>query len=320
MLSVRSGTAAGVHVSGRSIRVVELSRKRRKTIVTGLGFGEVSCRTDAVSLADPAVRSEVAGAIERLRGEASLNLHSPVLCVDDSTLLFKRFPLDSVLKKLGAEQVTWEMSQVLSEPDDYAIDYYMDADAGYGVAVRRLIVESYLDIGHRAGFKPVAVDVQPFALCNAYQMLLRDKRREVAGVLSLEEGVTTLMIAKDGGLLSASMVPISRMDRDVVYEEIPDELDEPSHSLVRHIHRQLSETEFVRRGPSFDRLLLCGSLCQSEGLADALAGESRSLPVLADPFHGLELGSRVSDCSDLLSKGHLFVVAIGLACRGLEEQ
>lgn len=320
MLSVRSGAATGIHVSGHSVRIVELSRRRRKTLVTGLGYGELSCRADAVGLADPAARAEVAGVIERLRGEDSLSLQLPVLCVDDSTLLFKRFVLDGVLKKFGAEQVTWEMSQILPEPDEYVIDYYLDADAGYGVAVRRLVVDSYLDICHRAGFKPIAVDVQSFALCNAYQMLLREKRREVAGVLSIEEGVITLVIERDGRLLSASMVPSHRVDYNVECEEIPYEVDDRRDSLARHIHHQLSETDYARRGPSFDRLLLCGSLCQSKGRADALAEESQSPPVLADPFSGLELGSRVSERSDLLAQGHLFVAAIGLAYRGLEER
>lgn len=322
MLSVRSGAATGIHVSGHSVRIVELSRRRRRTIVTGLGYSELSCRADAVGLADPGARAEVAGAIERLRGEDSLSLQLPVLCVDDSTLLFKRFVLDGVLKKFGAEQVTWEMSQILPEPDDYVIDYYLDADAGYGVAVRRLVVDSYLDICHRAGFKPIAVDVQSFSLYNAYQMLLREKRREVAGVLSIEEGVTTLVIARDGRLLSASMVPSCSLDHnhDVECEEIPYEVDDRRDSLVRHIHHQLSETDYARRGPSFDRLLLCGSLCRSRCRADTLAEESQSPPVLADPFPGMELGSRASERADLLAQGHLFVVAIGLAYRGLEER
>ncbi|MBI4531666.1 MAG: hypothetical protein HY709_09085, partial [Candidatus Latescibacteria bacterium] len=231
----------------------------------------------------------------------------------------------------------------LPKPEEYTIDCHLTEDAGYAVAIRRSVVDLYLGICHSAGFWPLVLDVHPFALSNVYQSLLKEKsHKEVLAILSFEEELTASAIVQDGKLLCASIFPVGWVEGERGKEEIDErgadqsgelmadgvadqsgELmadGEEEHGLVSHLHHLLSETSYARRGPSFDRILLCGAFCDPEKHGEILASESQTPPEIVDPFRLLEIDRTAQERQDLITQGSLFTVALGLACRGLDEQ
>jgi Tfp pilus assembly PilM family ATPase len=328
--------------------------------ITRLGYGETSSSLHAASFREPDARQDVAEVIGEMCRQNDLTMETPVLCVDDRTLLFKRIPLDPVVTKWASEQVMWEMSKMLPKPEEYTIDSHLTVDAGYAVALRRTVIDLYLDICHRAGFQPLIIDVHPFALSNVYLSFLKESRKEVLALLSFEEEFTVSAMIQNGKLLCASILPVNQVEGERSEEEIDERgqgtgtapasegrglmaeegadqasdlmaeegADQASdlmaegkeHSLVSHLHHLLSETSYARRGPSFDRIFLCGAFCDVEKHGEILAGESQTPPEVVDPFHFFEIGRIAQERQDLIAQGYLFTVASGLACRGLDEQ
>jgi Tfp pilus assembly PilM family ATPase len=213
---------------------------------------------------------------------------------------------------------------MLPRREEYSIDFHLSDDVGYAVAIRRTVVDLYLDICHRAGFRPLIIDIPPFALSNTYQSLLKEKRHEVLTLLSLEEEITTFVMLQNGNLLCTSIIPTDQLENRRDTEGIVDDGTEMretwrSDSLVSYLRHLLSETNYARRGPSFDRILLCGEMIDSKKHLSALASESQTPPQIIAPFDLLKIGRIAQERDDLLMQGHLFIVALGLAYRGLEE-
>ena len=325
MFSLSPKIATGIHLSGHSIRIVQLMKTRRSVTVNRLGYGETSFSLHTVSLLESTVREDVAKTIGDACDQGDLKIETPVLCLDDRSLLLKRIPLDSVVQKWTSEQIAWEMSQILPGREEYTIDFHLSENIGYAVAIRRTVIDLYLDICHRAGFRPLVIDIHPFALSHTYQSLLKGKRHEVLALLSLEEEITTSMMAQNGKLLCASIIPTDQLESQRETEEIIDdgveeEEERESHNLVSYLRHLLSETNYARRGPSFDRILLCGEMVDSKKHLSALASESQTPPEIVAPFDLLEIDRIAQERDDLLMQGHLFTVALGLAYRGLEER
>jgi len=238
-------------------------------------------------------------------------------------------------------------------------DVHQDPDAANQevllVAVRRNFVEDHVHLLQSAGLHPSVVDVDVFALVNAFHVLgpaiaSGGEAGEEEGEQAPVTGATALVdigaskswvaIVKDGRLLFQREIylagneitdAISRTFNDPA-EEIEEAKLDPGETLEALLDASMPALEDLANEIrlSFDyvegqfdeeveRVVLSGASSQMPKLADSLANIlDRSVQVF-DPLSGVDLVPSKYDLHGLDANAPSLTVALGLACHELAE-
>ncbi|MDA3959765.1 MAG: type IV pilus assembly protein PilM [Planctomycetota bacterium] len=211
------------------------------------------------------------------------------------------------------------------------------------VAVRKGFVEDHITMLRSAGVNPSVIDVDVFALTNAFSVLGPQGGGN-------EEGATALV---DIGA-SKSWVAIVKDDRLLFQREIYLAGNEVSDAIVRTFNENADDVEAIKLNPgetlealldaampaledlaneirlSFDyvegqfdqdvtRVVLTGGSSQLPSLADIL-GNILGRPVAVfDPLSGIDLIPSKYDLHGLEANAPALTVALGLACHELND-
>jgi Tfp pilus assembly PilM family ATPase len=304
LLGAKWRTATGFHFSGVTLRTVGLGRRRGRLVLHTAGAENLDRPFVPGDLVDDAYRGELAGAVQRLLQRTGRRPPRPVVAVDPQAALVKARPLliggvaGRRVRQANLDHLQWEMHQLLGDQGPlYATDCVLLPEAGFLVAVRRQSVELHTQVLAQAGARGAAVDVEPFALCNAAEAL---------GIL---DGTDMEWIIHRGPTCLQALV--LRAGRLAVVRRI-------SADTVRSVDlAQLVDGCLLRLGRECDgdtlhRVWVTGE--DVESLCQLLAARLGVPCAPFDPFAGMDLVGRGDELSDTLADGPAYAVAVGLAC------
>ncbi|MBE7463493.1 MAG: type IV pilus assembly protein PilM [Planctomycetes bacterium] len=167
----RRKSLVGLDVGSSSVKAVELTRSGQSLTVTGVG----SAALEAPEAAGDAIQ-------EALR-EAGIRTRRCVSAVSGRSVIIRQVPMVSMPDSELRQAVEYEADKYI--PFDVA-EVQLDAQrlpngagaqaAGDGqmrvllVAVKRAMVEEHVALLHSVGLSPLAIDVDVFALGNAFEL------------------------------------------------------------------------------------------------------------------------------------------------------
>src|SRR5688572_12475947 len=163
-------------------------------------------------LADAIVEGEVmdpgivADAIRAAIEAAGIKSRDVVTAVGGRDVIIKKIQIERVKEQQARELMRWEAEQhVPFDMESVELDFQiLDPDAEglemsvLLVAAKRDLIENKLRILSDAGVTPVAVDVDAFALHNAFEVNYPDAMRGVVGLINIGHEVTNINILDEG--------------------------------------------------------------------------------------------------------------------------
>src|SRR5438270_1179970 len=185
-------------------------------------------------LADAIVEGEVmdpgivAEAVQSALAAAGVKSRQVVTAVGGRDVIIKKIQIERVKEQQARELMRWEAEQhVPFDMESVELDFQILDPDGDGVemsvllvAAKRELIESKVRVLTDAGLNPSIVDVEAFALHNAFELNHPDAMNGVVGLLNIGHDVTNINILDDGvPLLTRDLTVGARRFREDLQRE-----------------------------------------------------------------------------------------------------
>ena len=295
----RKKTTVGLDIGSGLIKVAVVDHTKRGP--------ELVRVTVTPLLADAIVEGEVmdpgivAEAIQAALAAAGVTTKAVVTAVGGRDVIIKKIQIERVKEQQARELMRWEAEQhVPFDMESVELDFQiLDPDADglemsvLLVAAKRELIESKMRMLTDAGLEPAVVDVEAFALHNAFELNHPDAMNGVVGLVNIGHDVTNINILDDG-------VPLLTRDLTVGARRFREDLQR---------ERGLSADDAQALIQGYDRSPHLDSVMETRG-EEIAVGIERAAAFLAQNARSKQMrsiytcggGSRIPGLNEMLAK------------------
>jgi type IV pilus assembly protein PilM len=339
----RRKTTVALDIGSGLIKLVAISHGAGEPVLTKVAFTTVV--DDAIVEGEVMDKGIVADAIKGLMASAGIKTKQVVTAVGGRDVIIKKIAMDRMKETDAREVIRWEAEQhVPFDMDNVELDFQILDPASDGlqmtvllVAAKRELVETKLALLSDVGLEPSVIDVDAFALHNAFEINHPDAMRGVVGLINIGHETTNVNILDDGVPVLTRDIPIGtrRFREDMQRERglsaddtermlqaaetdpaLQPFLESRGEELAVGIERAAAFLQSASRSAGgVSRLYTTGGGARIPGLNKVLADRLR-LPVqLANPIERLQVADGVFDMMEVDAVAPLLMLPIGLALR-----
>jgi type IV pilus assembly protein PilM len=336
-------SSVGLDVGSGIIKLVVVDHGGSEPQVVKVATTEVAA--DAIvegEVMDPGI---VAEAVRGLFSTAGVKQKSVVTAVGGRDVIVKKIQMDRMKENDAREVIRWEAEQHV--PFDMAnveLDFQiLDPDAEglqmnvLLVAAKRELVENRVALLGEAGLTAAVIDVDAFAIHNAFEINHPDAMQGVVGLVNIGHEVANVNILEDG-------VPVLTRDLSVGTRRFREDLQrekgltaeqserviqgqEQSADLQGYVEAHGEEVAVgVERAAAFlatasrsagglARVYTSGGGARIPGLNEVLANRLRVPVEMANPLQGVRVKESVFETVSVDEVAPLLMLSVGLALR-----
>jgi type IV pilus assembly protein PilM len=346
----RAKSLVGLDIGSSAVKAVELKPAGRGYRVAA--FGSEPLPPD--SIVDGAIidGAAVAEAIRKLFDSRGIRTRDVAASLSGNAVIVKKISLPTMTEAELAESIYWEAEQYIPfDIQDVNLDYQvLEGGANGGtmdvllVAAKKEKIADYTGVIAQAGRTAVVIDVDAFALQNAYEvnyglepgtvtvLLNAGASATNINILSGEQSVFTRDVSIGGNAytealqreLSLPYDVADRLKRGEIVEGVSFEDARPVlRAVTENVMLEIQKTfDFFKATASSDRInriVVSGGASRAEGFTEALA-ERFDAPVEAfDPFKRVTFDARKL-AGDPAAIAPTVAVAVGLALRRVADR
>jgi len=341
----RSKGLVGLDIGSSAVKAVELA-------ASGKSYRVVAYASEAMapdSIVDGAIidGAGVADTIRRVFERLGTKTKDVAASLSGNAVIVKKISLPQMTEAELAESIKWEAEQYIPfDIQDVNLDYQIvPGDGGAKgsmdvllVAAKKEKIADYTGVIAQAGRLPVVVDVDAFAVQNAFEANYDVDPHAVTVLMNMGASAVNINIVSGAASIFTRDVSIGgnayteavqrefnltferaeATKRGLAGDERADEVDAVLRAVSDNVLLEIQKTfDFYRSTAAsdrLDRLMLCGGAARVHGFAGALA-DRFGLPVEPiDPFRRItfDAARMGADADEAASTG---VVAVGLALR-----
>ncbi len=341
-------SVVGLDIGSSAVKAVVLKRGRGGWSLVAAGEaplpeGSLQDGSAAEPTAVSAVVSELLDSIRMKRARVATALSGHAVIV-------KRLSLPAMSQAELNEAIPWEAEQYIPfDLSDVQLDFQVVNTGGDAaknsldvllVAAKRDRIDDRTAIVAQTGRRPVVLDIEAFALSNAYQMNYPERTDPLAALVHVGRGITIVCLLEKGepvftrdisiggqihldailrelgpsGIdeLTAKRILHGQFPADTSPDQVAAVLREASAQLVLEVRKTVDFYRATAPVEKLSRIVLSGGAYQAVGLVDLLASEFGAPVDVFDPFRRVSKPSRAIG-ADLTGPG--YAVAVGLAMR-----
>jgi len=347
----RNRQSVGLDIGSSSLKAAELRPSRNGGYeLVSLGLEELSpdCIVDGVIIS----KIPVSDSISRIFSEQSIKNGHISTSIAGHSVIVKKISLPVQSDDDLAESIRWEAEQYIPfDIADVNMDYQvLGENAGTGnldillVAVKKDKITDYTSVIKMAGKTPTLVDVDAFALQNAYEMNYEPTDRSTVALLDIGASTMTINIVSGTDFLFTRDVGVGgHQYTEFIQKEFnlnhsqaqalkhgekvenidPDEARHVIDSVTEIICLEIQKTyDFFKSTTTvdhIDRMLVSGGAAHTPGLIETLA-QKFEIPVEKfDSFKKITFDPKRFSSSIIADRAPDLAIAIGLALRSAEE-
>src|SRR6186713_3258512 len=210
----RSRTTVGLDIGSGLIKLVVVSHGSSGPTLTKVAFTQVV--DDAIvegEVMDPAI---VAEAIKGLFASSGIKPKQLVTAVGGRDVIIKKISMDRMKEAEAREVIRWEAEQhVPFDMDNVELDFQILDPEADGlqmtvllVAAKRELVDHKLALLSDVGLDPAIIDIDAFALHNAFELNYPDAMRGVTVLINIGHETTNINILDDGVPILTRDIPV----------------------------------------------------------------------------------------------------------------
>jgi type IV pilus assembly protein PilM len=294
--------------------------------------------------------TSVIDAIQRLFAEYKIKTTDVATSISGSSVIVKKIQLPAMSDQELAESIHWEAEQYIPfDITEVNLDYQvLDHGAAGGnmdillVAAKKDKINDYQSVINQAGRSPIVMDVDAFALQNAYEMNYGVEPGRVVAMVNIgasqaninvvrgETSIFTRDITTIGGNQYTDAI---QKDLNVSYEqaenmkqgqgENADQIAGILRSVTESVLMEVQKTfDFFKATTSedrIDRIVLSGGSARIPGLSDGMSERFDTRVEIFNPFQNVTYSPKDFDAEFLEEVGPACAIAVGLAMRKAGE-
>ena len=347
-------STVGVDIGSSAIKAVSLRRSRSGWSLIAAGEAPLpdgSIQDGAV--ADPALVSDT---VSQLLDSMKVRRATVASALSGHAVIVKRLALPAMSQAELAEAIPWEAEQYIPfDLTEVQLDYQVvgskgaDKDADKGdkagldvllVAARKDRIEDRAGVISQSGRRPVVIDVEAFAIANAYQMNYPERTDPLTALIHIGRSVTVVCLLERGepiftrdisiggqvhldallkefGSTGVDELAARRMlhgqyPSGVGADQVAGVLRDASSQLVLEVRKTVDFYRATSPVERLSRVVLSGGAWEAVGLVDLLASEFGAPVDVFDPFRRVNRSARSTGADAV---GPSYAVAVGLAMR-----
>jgi type IV pilus assembly protein PilM len=336
-------SAVGLDIGSGLIKLAVVDHSKGEPELIKVATTQVAA--DAIvegEIMDPGI---VAEAIRGLFASAGVKSRNVVIAVGGRDVIVKKIQIDRMSEADARQVIRFEAEQhVPFDMESVELDFEILDPAGEGVqmdvllvAAKRELVETKMALIQEAGLSPAVVDVDAFALHNAFEYNFPEATQGVAGLVNIGHEVTNVNIVEEGvPTLTRDLAVGTRRFREDLQRERGISAEDAeriisgadrSQDLTAYVEQRAEEIAVgVERAAAFlatssrgagglGRVYTSGGGSRVPGLNKAL-GNRLKVPVeFANPIQRLAYREDVFSSVPMDDVAPLLLLSVGLALR-----
>ncbi len=360
---LKKNQLVGLDIGSHAIKVVEIDDSKKGMMLKN--FGIIGLPQDAISEGTIKELEIVSAAIKSLYKNLKIKNKNVVTSISGYSVIVKKISLskrdeselESTIQDEAEQYIPFDIHDVnldyevlpqeeleeegKEEEDDKEEEGLMDIML---VAAKKDIVEDYESLLSHAGLNPVVLDVDAFALQNAFEISSEERSgcyaivnvgAEELGINTIKNGVSIFTRDSSYGGFQINEAIMSKFD--VSYEEAEKiklggtKVDDDTAALeeiftsvvsgwVDEVKRALDFLATTYPDETIEKIFLSGGSCRIPGLKKYLEIETDIPVVELNPFANLQINEKVFDPKYLSYMGPQAAVAVGLALRSIGDK
>ena len=339
----------GLDIGSSAVKAVELKPSGKSFRVSAFGIEPVP----PDSIVDGAIidGAAVSDAIQRLFENKAFKTKEVAASLSGNAVIVKKISLPVMSEAELSESIYWEAEQYIPfDIQDVNLDYQI-LDAGKGgdgkgtmdvllVAAKKDKIADYTGVISQAGRIPVIVDVDAFALQNAYETNYGLDTRSVIVLLNAGASAININIVSGGQSVftrdisiggnayteavqkelnlqfeSAELAKKGEMVDGVRFDEVKPVLHAMTENVLLEIQKTFDFFKATASSDRIDRILTSGGACGVDGFGHALEERFGAPVEVFDPFRKVAFDPNKLGLSDPDRLAPTAAVAVGLALR-----
>jgi type IV pilus assembly protein PilM len=343
LISKKQRTSVGLDVGSYAVKVVEMKETPSGNQIVNLGVKKLL--PGAIVDGEPMDRDAVISAIREIYDERGIENIEVASAICGRSVIIKKIKMEEMDDDTAREVMTLEAEQYVPfEKEELSVDFEIlrrglsdNTMEVLLVAAKRDKVLSHVDLLKDAGLIPVAIDVDTFAVQNAFELNYEYEEAKVYALIDVGLSATNIGIVRDRIPLFNRDVPvggekfIEGMQRKLgvtseearaALEGVPGAASEGVLGAIESVGEDLSiaierSFSYLRssgEADAVDKIYLSGGGSRITGLKAFLA-ERLSLDVdMSNPLRQIQFEEEVLG-ADPVSIAPSLMVAVGLAAR-----
>ena len=210
----RTRSTVGLDIGSGYIKVVTISHTSGQPVLERVALARVP--DDAIVEGEVMDPSVVADAVRQLLAQTQIKAKEVVVAVGGRDVIVKKILMDRMKDQEAREVIRWEADQhVPFDPENVELDFQILDPENDGlqmqvllVAAKRELVESKLTLLAEIGLDASAIDVEAFALHNAFEYNYPEAMRGVVALANVGHETTTVNLLEDGVPVLTRDLPI----------------------------------------------------------------------------------------------------------------
>ena len=340
----------GIDIGSSSVKAVQLREAKGVWHLQNLGV--IPLPAEAIVDNTLMDSSSVVEATKNLLKSLNSKAKDVSSSVSGNSIIIRKILLPTMTQEELDDQIQWEAEQYIPfDINDVHIDFQIlnpdDRDPSKMsvllAASKKDIVNDYVAVFNEAGLKLMVMDVDAFAVQNAFELNYEVDQEEVSALINIGASIMNINIVKGGLSLFTRDV---QMGGNLYTEEIqkqfsvrsddaerikltrdttdPDRLQSclarVNETLSMEIRRSLDFYNSTATDGKIDKVFLSGGCAKIPLLTDSI-GERLGLPVeIINPFQKVICNDKEFDPEYLQEMGPIVTVAVGLAIRRLGDK
>ncbi|HEU4891476.1 MAG TPA: type IV pilus assembly protein PilM [Vicinamibacterales bacterium] len=345
----RAKSLVGLDIGSSAVKAVELKAAGKGYKVTA--FGAESVPPD--SIVDGAIidGAAVADAIRRVFDGNKIQTKDVAASLSGNAVIVKKITLPVMTEGELAESIYWEAEQYIPfDIQDVNLDYQIldPGDAANGkatmdvllVAAKKEKIADYTGVIAQAGRTAVVVDVDAFALQNAFEVNYGIEPGRVVvllnagasatniNILQGDQSVFTRDISIGGNAYTEALqkelnLPFDQADQlkrgepvdGVTFEDARPVLRAVTENVMLEIQKTFDFFKATAASDRIDRIVVSGGASRAEGFLEMLTERFEAPVELFDPFKNVAFDAKRFQVGAVDAIAPTAAVAVGLALR-----
>jgi len=339
----------GIDIGSSSVKLVQLRERRGGYELLDLGIMPLP----AEAIVDNTLMdsSSIVETVKNLISSLGVKTKNAACSISGHSVIVKQISLQAMSDDELEEQIHWEAEQYIPfDINDVNIDFQRLASDSIDpsrmnvllVASKKDIVNDYVGVFSEAGLQLSVLDVDMFAVQNAFEVNYDSDRNRVAALVNIGAGIMNINIVREGITLFTRDVQIGGNNyteeiqkqmgvSDSEAESLKIEAQESCSDALAEIIRKINDSmaQEIRRSLDFynstanakvAKVFVSGGASKTYNLVGVIE-EKLGLPVEnINPFAKLHYSNKQFDPEYLREIAPFMVVPVGLAMRRVGDK
>jgi len=338
----RKRTSVGLDIGSGFVKVVEVDHSGDQPEVVQVAMRPLL--PDAIVEGEIMDYGLVSEAVEGLFQDLGMKGTDVVTAIGGHDVIIKKIEMDRMKESDAREVIRWEAEQhVPFDIKSVELDFQILDPDGPGsqmqvllVAAKRELVDNKVGLLQDAGVNPVIIDIDAFALHNAFQHNYPDSSDGIIALVNVGHETTNVNILEDGVPILTRDIPFGsrkiredlQRERGLTAEQAEDVVQarETVHDLESFVESSADEVAVgIERasaflmtredGDSVGRIFLSGGGARIPGMAETLGRRMNVATELVNSFERVPVQSAAAGDISIEEAAPMLLLPLGLALR-----